>query len=83
MTQKQVYAFWSQLHERDWRLHGDQTESALKVLKTYEGLETETIQIDKEDGIEAIAFAFRGALDSYGREVTEVAMDSTCSRSSD
>jgi len=32
----------------------------------------------QEDGIDAVAFTFRGVLEDIGKEIAEVAMDSTC-----
>ncbi|KAJ7927677.1 hypothetical protein B0H13DRAFT_1537929, partial [Mycena leptocephala] len=46
-------------------------------LEKYEDLTIEIIPITAEDGISAIAFAFREILDEYGSEVEEIAMDST------
>ena len=36
------------------------------------------IPIALEDGIDAVAFTFKGILEDVGKDIVEVAMDSTC-----
>lgn len=78
LNEKQIYRYWTELNAGAWRLHDDQVKSALAVLEKYEDLTIEIIPITAEDGISAIAFAFREILDEFGSEVEEIAMDSTC-----
>jgi hypothetical protein len=78
LTEKQVYAYWAQLNTDRWRLKDDQVESAIAILKRVDGINITVIPIPPEDGINAIAFAFKDILKDYGEEVIEVAMDSTC-----
>lgn len=78
LTEKQVYAYWAQLNMDRWRLKDDQVESAQAILKRVDGINITVIPIPPEDGINAIAFAFKDILEDYGEEVIEVAMDSTC-----
>ena len=78
MTEKQVYARWAQLNETKWRLDDDQVLSAIKLLDSKQGREVDIIPTVREDGIDAIAFAFKGVLEEIGEEIVEVAMDSTC-----
>lgn len=42
----------------------------------------EIIPTIREDGINAIAFTFKGVLEDIGSEIIEVAMDSTCTLTS-
>jgi hypothetical protein len=81
LNEKQIYACWAQANEGNWRLDDDQVKSALKNLEALEGEAIETIPIQPEDGITAIAFAFKSILDDYGTNMEEVAMDSTCKSS--
>lgn len=40
----------------------------------------EIIPITQEDDLNTITFMFKGILDSFGHEIEEVAMDSTCTQ---
>ncbi|KDR66650.1 hypothetical protein GALMADRAFT_1359427 [Galerina marginata CBS 339.88] len=77
LTEKQVYARWAAQNEERWRMDDDQVQSAIKLLKAKEGHEVEIIPVDLEDGIDAVAFTFKGILDDVGKDIIEVAMDST------
>jgi hypothetical protein len=81
LTQKQVYAYWAQLHEGTWRLHDDQVQSALLVLQRVDDLDIEIISVPEEDGISSLAFNFKSILGDYGEEIIEIGMDSTCKKS--
>ena len=73
-----MYARWAELNEEQWRLDDDQVKSAAKLLAKMDDEEVEIIPIIQEDGIHAIAFTFKDVLERIGRQVIEVAMDSTC-----
>ncbi|KAJ7656928.1 hypothetical protein DFH06DRAFT_1328467 [Mycena polygramma] len=77
VTQKQIYALWSELNEGEWRLDDDQVKSAQMILKKLEGVEVEIIPIRSEAGIHAIAFTFKEVLDDWASMTEELAMDST------
>jgi hypothetical protein len=79
LTEKQVYASWAHLNEDSWRLNNEQVKSAQKVLENHNGDAIEIIPVHAEDGISVIAFGFKEIVDDYGKEITEIAMDSTCS----
>lgn len=81
LTEKQIYARWAQLNEEKWRLDNDQVLSATKLLEKKEGHAVEIIPTICEDGINAIAFTFKGVLEDIGGDIIEVAMDSTCTLS--
>jgi len=81
LTEKQIYARWAQLNEEKWRLDDDQVLSATKLLEKKEGHAVEIIPTIREDGINAIAFTFKGVLEDIGGDIIEVAMDSTCTLS--
>lgn len=78
LTQKQIYARWSQLNEKTWRLDTEQVRSARKVLESFQGSSVEIIPIRPEPGIVAMGFAFKQVFDEFGLDVEEIAMDSTC-----
>jgi MULE transposase domain len=78
LTEKQIYAYWAQMNTGVWRLKEDQIESALAILAKVDGVNIDIIPVPAEDGISALAFAFRDALKLYGEQIIEVAMDSTC-----
>ena len=78
MTQKQIYALWSELNEGKWRLDDNQVKSAQMILEKMEGTEIEMIPISPQPGIHAIAFGLKEVLDGWARETEELAMDSTC-----
>jgi hypothetical protein len=78
VTQKQIYALWSELNEGEWRLDDDQVKSAQMILEKLEGIEVEIIPIRSETGIHSIAFAFEEILDEWAEMTEELAMDSTC-----
>ena len=59
----------------------DQVLSATKLLQEKEGHEVEIILTIREDGINAIAFTFKGILEDIRGDIIEVAMDSTCTLS--
>ncbi|KDR65422.1 hypothetical protein GALMADRAFT_16473, partial [Galerina marginata CBS 339.88] len=46
-------------------------------LESKQGHEVEIIPTVQEDGINAIAFTFKGVLEDVGGDIVEVAMDST------
>ncbi|KAJ7488558.1 hypothetical protein B0H11DRAFT_2230093 [Mycena galericulata] len=71
ITQKQIYALWSDLNEGAWRLDDDQVKSAQKTS------DVEIIPIRTEAGIHAIAFSLKDALDGWANKTEELAMDST------
>ncbi|KAF7344983.1 SWIM-type domain-containing protein [Mycena venus] len=77
VTQKQIYALWSELNEGEWRLDDDQVKSAQMILQKMEGTEVEFIPIRSEPGIHSIAFAFKEVLDGWAKENEELAMDLT------
>lgn len=56
----------------------DQVKSTIKLLESMEGHKVEIIPVALEDGIEAVAFTFKGVLEDVGKDIVEVAMDSTC-----
>lgn len=66
------------LNETTWRLDDDQVKSALKVLEQVDGIDVDIIPIRPEAGISTIAFGFKDILNDYGKEIKEIAMDSTC-----
>lgn len=74
-----MYARWAELNEEQWRLDDDQVKSAARLLAKMDGKEVEIIPVTQEDGIHAIAFTFKDVLEKIGKEVIEIAMDSTCS----
>jgi len=78
LTEKQIYASWAHLNEDTWRLNNEQVKSAQKILENLEGDRIEIIPVRTEDGISAIAFGFKEIVSDYGKEITEIAMDSTC-----
>jgi hypothetical protein len=78
LTEKQIYASWAHLNEDTWRLNNEQVKSAQKILENLEGDRIEIIPVRAEDGISAIAFGFKEIVSDYGKEITEIAMDSTC-----
>lgn len=59
-------------------MDGDQVKSAVKLLKSMEGHKVNIIPVTLEDGIDAVAFTFKGVLEDVGKDIVEVAMDSTC-----
>ncbi|KIJ33967.1 hypothetical protein M422DRAFT_182641 [Sphaerobolus stellatus SS14] len=77
LTEEQIYIRWSRMNTDRWRLADDQVQSAIKLLETVEGVSVEIIPIKKEDGIHAIGFTLKDALEDWGQEVCELAMDST------
>ncbi|KAJ7840580.1 hypothetical protein B0H13DRAFT_1649644 [Mycena leptocephala] len=77
VTQKQIYALWSELNEGAWRLDDDQVKSAQMILEKLEGTDVEIIPIRAEPGIHAIAFALKEVVDGWAEETEELAMDST------
>ncbi|KIJ31165.1 hypothetical protein M422DRAFT_186329 [Sphaerobolus stellatus SS14] len=77
VTQDQVYAYWTSLNEDAWRLDSDQVKSAIAVLSRAEDIDVNIIPTRKEDGISIFAFALKEIIDSFGPQVTEIAMDST------
>ncbi|KAJ6565627.1 hypothetical protein DFH09DRAFT_1473861, partial [Mycena vulgaris] len=77
VTQKQMYALWSELNEGEWRLDDDQVKSAQMILEKMEGVEVKIIPVRSEAGIHAIAFAFKEILDDWAEKTEELAMDST------
>ncbi|KIJ30764.1 hypothetical protein M422DRAFT_184438 [Sphaerobolus stellatus SS14] len=77
LTKEQIYIRWSRMNMDNWRLADDQVKSAIKLLETVDGVGVEIIPIKKEDGIHAIGFSMKEALDEYGQDVRELAMDST------
>ncbi|KAJ7852598.1 hypothetical protein B0H13DRAFT_2359391 [Mycena leptocephala] len=77
VTQKQIYALWSELNEGAWRLDDDQVKSAQMILEKLEGTDVEIIPIRAEPGIHAIAFALKEVVDGWAEEREELAMDST------
>ncbi|KAJ7716012.1 hypothetical protein DFH07DRAFT_974028 [Mycena maculata] len=72
VTQKQIYALWSELNKGEWRLDNDQVKSAQKILQKMEGTKVEIIPIPSEPGIHAIAFAFKEVLDGWAKETEEL-----------
>lgn len=66
------------MHEGSWRFDDDQLESTKKLLAKLEGFKIENIPVHEEEGISAIAFAFKDIVDDFGEEMQEIAMDSTC-----
>lgn len=66
------------MNQEIWQFNEDQVKSAIKLLKSKEGHEVDIIPIIQEDGIDAVAFTFRGVLEDVGKEIAEVAMNSTC-----
>ncbi|KIJ52266.1 hypothetical protein M422DRAFT_156470 [Sphaerobolus stellatus SS14] len=77
VTQEQVYSY-SLEHNKDvWRLNLDQVKSAIQVLKNTEGENIDMIPTHVEEGISIFAFALKDIVDSFGHDVTEIAMDST------
>jgi hypothetical protein len=66
------------MNKDSWRLDDNQVESARAVLAAENGAAIKIILIEPEDGISVIAFAMKEAVDAYGTQVAEVAMDSTC-----
>lgn len=78
ITEKQIYTYWVHLHETTWRLDDDQVKSALKILEWLDGIDIDIIPIQPEDGMSTIVFGFREILDDYGKDIKEIAMDSTC-----
>ena len=83
LTERQIYRHWANLNEESWKLDHDQLQSAIKVLKAVDGMTIETIPIQVEDGIAALAFAFKEILDDFSKEILEIAMDSTCKLKAD
>ena len=81
LMQKQVYAYWVQLHKGTWRLHDDQVQLTLLVLQCMDNLDIEIISVLEEDGISSLAFNFKSTLEDYGEEIIEIGMDSTCKKS--
>lgn len=73
-----MYARWAELNEEQWRLDDDQVKSAAMLLTKMDGEEVEIIPITQEDGIHAIAFTFKDVLEKIGKQIIEIAMDSTC-----
>lgn len=78
ITEKQVYALWSDINRGAWRLDPDQVVSAQKVLQKVEGTDVEIIPIVQETGINSIGFALKEILDGWATNTEELAMDSTC-----
>ncbi|KAJ7448909.1 hypothetical protein FB451DRAFT_1053504, partial [Mycena latifolia] len=78
VTQKQIYALWSDLNQGAWRLDDDQVKSAQMVLDQMHGKEVEVIPINAEQGLHAMAFGLKEVLDGWGERTEELAMDSTC-----
>ena len=78
LTQKQVYACWTHLHESTWQLDNDQVKSTLMVLERVDNIDIEIIPVPMKDGISSLAFNFKNILEDYGEEIVEIAMDSTC-----
>jgi hypothetical protein len=78
-----VYAYWQHINEDCWRLKDDQVELARAVLEAEHGTSVEIIDITPEDGISAMGFAMKEAVEAYGDKVAEIAMDSTCKSSED
>lgn len=81
LTEKQIYAEWFCVNEAEWRLEDDQVKSAVRLLEKAEN-DAEIISVRAEDGIYAMAFTFKGVLDVLGKDIEEIAMDSTCKFSS-
>ncbi|KAJ7716732.1 hypothetical protein DFH07DRAFT_700087, partial [Mycena maculata] len=77
LTRKQVYAEWARVNESVWKLDSDQIKSATKLLERVEGEKIEIIPIEKQSGIDAVAFSFINILRDFGDQIEEVAMDST------
>ncbi|KAJ7853715.1 hypothetical protein B0H14DRAFT_3450135 [Mycena olivaceomarginata] len=77
VTQKQIYALWSELNEGERRLDDGQVKSAQMILEKLEGIEVEIIPIRSETGFHSIAFAFEEILDEWAEMTEELAMDST------
>jgi hypothetical protein len=80
LNQKQVYVYWALLNRDAWRLHDKQLVSALKVLDKFNDIKIEVILIPAEEGISALAFAFKEVFDTVGSEVQEITMESTCTQ---
>ena len=78
LTEKQIYTSWAHINENTWRLNDEQVKSAQKILENHEGNKIEIVPIHAEDGISVIAFGFKEIVDDYGKEITKIAMDSTC-----
>ena len=78
LSQKHVYIYWAQLHKGSWRLDDDQVKSALMVLQHVDDLDVKIIPLPQEDGISSLTFNFKDILATYGEEIIEIAMDSTC-----
>jgi hypothetical protein len=70
--------YWSHVNENVWQLANDQVASTWLGLQAADPSTVERISITTENGISAIAFAFKEPLDSYREETLEVAMDSMC-----
>ncbi|KAJ7097343.1 hypothetical protein C8R44DRAFT_717397 [Mycena epipterygia] len=77
LTRKQIYARWARLNESVWKLDADQVKSATLLLERLDGEKIEIIPVEKEVGIDAIAFSFINILREFGGQIEEIAMDST------
>jgi hypothetical protein len=77
---KQVYAYWMELNQKIWRMKDDQIASAQAYLAKHDGQEIDMIPLDQESGIMSMAFSIRCCIKLYGKKTEEIAMDSTCKR---
>ncbi|KAF8225771.1 hypothetical protein L208DRAFT_1177526, partial [Tricholoma matsutake] len=73
----QVYTYWAHLHEATWQLDNDQVKSAVKLLECIDDIDIEIISVPTEARISSLAFGFKNILGDYGKELDEIAMDST------
>ncbi|EIN04914.1 hypothetical protein PUNSTDRAFT_75677 [Punctularia strigosozonata HHB-11173 SS5] len=76
ITEHQVYARWSKLNERVWRLNHDEVTSAQMLLKQADGGTVEIIPISEEEGRSSFAYAFKDSLRMWGAKAVELCVDS-------
>lgn len=78
-TQKQVHNYWTEANSSMWRLdRSDELNSAAMVLERHADDNVERIDLPEERGVKAFAFVLKDSLESRGRFLNEIAMDSPC-----
>jgi hypothetical protein len=83
-TRKAVYNLWGQADRASWERDKDQLQSAKILLEEGRkagGLgmyEIRPIEIEVEDGFEAIVWSLPDMLRQWGGRIREISLDSAC-----
>lgn len=85
-SRKAVANIWQEIQSKQWKRDEDELVSAKKLLQEYSDsgtlpdkkLAVQEVVLPELDGFKAIAFVLPHLLGTWGTNIREIALDSTC-----